>query len=335
MHVSDFDYDLPKDLIAQYPAEDRSSSRLLIYNRAKSEITHDVFRNIGKYLIKGDVLVLNDTRVIPCKIEGRKKTGGKVEILIFERVSENTYRCLVRNAGKSKRVEVSVEDMEVILEKEDSQWFLRFEDGEDRIRRLLSYGKPPLPPYIKRPATRSDLERYQTVFARVNGSIAAPTAGLHFTEALLEELKEKGVEILFITLHVGIGTFFPVKAEKVEDHRMEREFYRVDSEVSERIRYAKSQKRRVIACGTTVVRTLETVFSSPDAPLEGYTDLFIYPGYDFKVVDGLITNFHLPKSTPLILVSAFVGWENLLKCYREAIEKRYRFLSYGDAMLIL
>lgn len=335
MEIDHFDYYLPKELIAQYPKEDRSSSRLLVVKRKDSIIHHDIFKNLGNYLETGDVLVLNDTKVIPARLEARKRTGGKVEILVCSKTDENRFQCLVRNAGNGKEIEIKIGDYEATLRKDGKEWFLCVKDEREFLERLFRYGKPPLPPYIRRPPEEKDFERYQTVYARVDGSIAAPTAGLHFTEELIEDLKRIGVEVLFITLHVGVGTFLPVKTKRVEDHRMEKEYYRMEKEVLEKIETAKREGRRILACGTTVVRTLETVFSHDDRPLSGYTDLFIYPGYRFKVVDGLITNFHLPKSTPLLLVSAFIGWENLLKCYREAIEEGYRFYSYGDAMLIL
>jgi S-adenosylmethionine:tRNA ribosyltransferase-isomerase len=335
MNLEDFSYDLPSHLIAQYPVKERTDSRLLVFNRGEGTIHHDYFRNIGHYLLRGDVLVLNNTKVIPARMEGKKLTGGKIEILLLERKDERTFLSLVRNAGKKTALHVEIGDVRVSLSKQNGQWLLILPHGERDFQKLLSYGKPPLPPYIKREVEDLDFERYQTVYAKVEGSVAAPTAGLHFTESLLEELEAKGVEILFITLHVGLGTFAPIKTEKIEEHKMHREQFSVDREVFERLYRAKKEKRRIIACGTSTVRTLETIFSEKEKRLAGYTELFIYPGYKFSAIDALITNFHLPKSTPLVLVSAFAGKENILRCYREAIKNGYRFFSYGDAMLIL
>ncbi|MCX7856812.1 MAG: tRNA preQ1(34) S-adenosylmethionine ribosyltransferase-isomerase QueA [Deltaproteobacteria bacterium] len=335
MDIKEFDYDLPTDLVAQYPKEDRASSKLLVFFRQEGSTHHDFFRNIGSYLRKGDVLVLNNTKVIPARLDGKKSTGGKVEILLVERKDAHNFICLVRNSGKKESLDVTIGDVRASLKKEEKSWILHLPMGNKDFERIIGYGKIPLPPYIKRKVEDSDFERYQTVYAKVEGSIAAPTAGLHFTKELLKELEEKGVEILFITLHVGIGTFLPVKSEKVEEHTMHREYFSMEKMVLEKIELAKRENRRVIACGTSTVRTLETVFSEGERRLSGYTELFIYPGYKFSVVDGLITNFHLPKSTPLILVCAFAGKENIFRCYREAIEKNYRFYSYGDAMLIL
>lgn len=335
MDIGQFDFQLPYHLIAQYPKEDRSSSRLLIFSRSDLSIKHDFFKNLGNYLKPGDVLVLNNTKVIPAKIEAEKLTGGKIEILLTEKRDKSKVACLVKKAGKKKRIEAKIGELKVVLIKENGTWLLDLGEYEGKLDRILAYGKPPLPPYIKRKVEESDFERYQTVYAKVEGSIAAPTAGFHFTHDLLKNLETMGVEVLFITLHLGIGTFLPVRSKNVEDHKMHSEYFSVEKETYERIEKAKKENRRIIACGTSTVRTLETVFSSEKRVLSGYTDLFIYPGYRFSVVDGLITNFHLPRSTPLLLVSAFAGIENVFRCYREAIEKEYRFYTYGDAMLIL
>lgn len=335
MELDEFDYQLPKSLIAQYPREDRASSRLLIFIRKEGRIIHDRFRNIPNYFRPGDVLVLNNTKVIPAKFEAKKVTGGRLDILLTGRVDERTFTCLVRNAGKKTELSAKIGETEVILKREGQEWYLYLPGGEADFQKILGQGKMPLPPYIKRPVTDVDFERYQTVYAKVEGSVAAPTAGFHFTQEILEELEKKGVLILYITLHIGMGTFLPVKTRRVEDHRMHREYFSMDESVYESLLRAKEEKRRIIACGTSTVRTLETVFTAKERVLAGYTELFIYPGYRFTVCDALITNFHLPKSTPLILVCAFAGKENVLRCYRQAIEEGYRFYSYGDSMLIL
>lgn len=335
MDIKEFDYELPEDLIAQYPPEERTLSRILVFFREDSSIHHDFFYNIGRYLKPGDVLVLNNTKVIPAKIEAKKLTGGKIEILLLERKDQFTFTCLVKKAGKKKSFYAKIGDLKVHLQRENGNWILNLSECSEDSDKIFKYGKPPLPPYIKREVQDQDFERYQTVYAKVEGSIAAPTAGLHFTETLLSELKKMGVEILFVTLHVGIGTFLPIRTQKVEEHRMHKEYFSVEPPVYEKILNAKREERRIIACGTSTVRTLETVFQMEGKMLNGYTDLFIYPGFRFKVISGLLTNFHLPKSTPLLLVCAFAGKENIFRCYREAIEKRYRFFSYGDAMLIL
>lgn len=337
MKTEEFDYHLPEELIAQTPAERRDSSRLLILDRAHKTITHGLFSDIVNYIHPGDALVINNTRVIKARLLGRRRTGGRVEVLLLNPVGRDTWECLVRPGNKMPPGEqVFVGDMVGRIEAKTSyggrlikwQYQGRWEDVLER------YGEIPLPPYIKTPL--KDPERYQTVYAEVPGSAAAPTAGLHFTPSLLETLKSKGVEIVPVTLNVGLGTFRPVKAKYVEEHKMHSEHYEVSEEAAETINRCRESDHRVFAVGTTVVRVLETVGKGGKIVAgKGSTDLFIYPGYQFKAVDCLITNFHLPKSTLLMLVSAFAGKQFVMEAYQEAIKHRYRFFSFGDAMLIL
>ncbi|OPY80977.1 MAG: S-adenosylmethionine:tRNA ribosyltransferase-isomerase [Syntrophorhabdus sp. PtaU1.Bin153] len=338
LNIEDFDYDLPKALIAQYPEEDREASRLLVFNRAEETIAHRSFRDIIEYLNKGDVLVLNDSKVLPARLRGRKDTGGAVDILLVERINEARWLCLAKGIKAGARDQkVSVGPIEAQLTKGEDYWVIDFRHDGDVTDIMRQYGRMPLPPYIKRKDGNGtiDDERYQTVYAEMFGSIAAPTAGFHFSEDLLEAIKRKGVQVVKITLHIGVGTFFLIKKRNVQDHHMYGEYYHITPEAKSFIRKAKDEGRRIIACGTSAVRTLETVYSENDKPLAGKTDLFVYPGYRFKMVDAMITNFHLPRSTPLLLVSALAGFDRIRKCYKEAMEKGYRFYSYGDAMLIL
>lgn len=342
MKVTDFDYYLPPELIAQDPLQDRSASRLLVLDKEKGIATHGQFRDVGQYLRPGDCLVINNTRVIPARLLGIKKdTGASVELLLLKRLKEqeNSWEALVKPGKKCREGAVlSFGDgllMGRIIEVlPDGNRVVQFRfDGifEEVLDRL---GQMPLPPYITH--RLQDKNRYQTVYAKVNGSAAAPTAGLHFTEALLEEIKKQGVEIAEITLHVGLGTFRPVKADVVEEHHMHSEYYEVSPEAAEKINRTRKQGGRVIAVGTTSCRTLESAAGEYGLlPGSGWTDIFIYPGYDFKLVDGLITNFHLPKSTLMMLVSALAGREHIMAAYGEAIREGYRFFSFGDAMLII
>ena len=340
MNVSDFDYDLPEELIAQDPLADRSSSRLLVLDKRSGDIHHRVFRDIVEELKDGDVLVLNNTRVIPARLYGKKAgTGAVIEVLLLNRKQDNTWEVLVR-PGKKAREGAVIEFGDGLLKGEivgileEGNRLIRFTyEGifEEILDRL---GEMPLPPYIRHKL--QDKERYQTVYAKYDGSAAAPTAGLHFTKELLEEIKQKGVQVAEVTLHVGLGTFRPVKADTVEAHHMHTEHYIIDEATARTINAAKTEGRRVISVGTTSLRTLESA-AGEDGLLkagEGDTDIFIYPGYRFKVIDALITNFHLPKSTLVMLVSALAGRDNIMKAYREAIEQRYRFFSFGDAMFI-
>lgn len=336
---SDYYYNLPEELIAQTPAEPRDSSRLLIYHRENGEIEHKIFRDVVDYFRKGDVLVVNRTRVLPARLFAHTQNGGRVEVLLLKRLRLDEWEVLVRPGKKCKiGVRLSVNDelsLEVTGVTPSGERHVRFfYEGafEDVLSRA---GSMPLPPYIHEKLKNP--ERYQTVYSRENGSAAAPTAGLHFTPALLGQLREKGVEIAEVLLHVGLGTFRPVKEENILDHKMHSEYYEVSEEAAETVNRAKREGRRIIAVGTTSVRTLETVADENGLlrPCKGNTEIFIYPPYRFKCLDGLITNFHLPESTLLMLVSAFVSREEVLRVYREAVEKKYRFFSFGDACLFL
>ncbi len=343
MNVSDFDYELPPELIAQDPLADRSSSRLLILDRETGAITHRIFRDITDELHPGDCLVINNTKVIPARLLGvRKETGAAVELLLLKRIEdrENTWETLVR-PGKKCREGAVLSFGDGLLEAEitevlpDGNRLVRFTfDGifEEILDRL---GQMPLPPYITHHL--EDKNRYQTVYAKYDGSAAAPTAGLHFTQELLAQIRKKGVSVAEITLHVGLGTFRPVKVDTVEEHHMHSEYYEVNAEAAALINRAKKDGHRVIAVGTTSCRTLESAAGKDGLlePCSGWTEIFIYPGYSFKIVDALITNFHLPKSTLMMLVSALAGRENIMKAYGEAIKERYRFFSFGDAMFII
>lgn len=340
MKRQDFYYELPEELIAQDPLEDRSSSRLLVLDRQSGAVSHHTFREILDYLNEGDCLVINDTKVIPARLIGSKeKTGAKIEVLLLKRKENNTWETLVK-PGKKAKVGVRISFGEGLLTgevvgiAEEGNRLIRFSyEGifEEILDRL---GQMPLPPYITHQL--KDKNRYQTVYAKHTGSAAAPTAGLHFTPELLKELEGKGVEIARVTLHVGLGTFRPVKADEITDHHMHSEFYRIDAEAAEKINCAKAAGRRVICVGTTSCRTIESAADETGRLEEksGWTEIFIYPGYQFRVLDGLITNFHLPESTLIMLVSALAGRENVLAAYEEAVKERYRFFSFGDAMLI-
>ncbi|MCL4516930.1 MAG: tRNA preQ1(34) S-adenosylmethionine ribosyltransferase-isomerase QueA [Firmicutes bacterium] len=357
MRLDDFDYDLPQSLIAQTPCEPRDAARLLVLSRAGGRLAHRRFRDLTEYLAPGDVLVLNDTRVIPARLYGaRRREGGpdaggggdssagvpeiKVEVLLLKRLADKSWETLVRPGRRLKAGDAIVfgggELLAHVADKTEAGGrVLEFEyEGvfEEILHRL---GQMPLPPYITAPL--KDQERYQTVYSRYEGSAAAPTAGLHFTPGLLEEIAGRGVKIVYLTLHVGLGTFRPVQAEEIEEHQMHSEFYTVAAAAAAAINAARRAGKRVFAVGTTAIRTLETVAADTGeiAPGSGWTSIFIYPGYRFKAVDALITNFHLPKSTLLMLVSAFTGRELILAAYREAIARGYRFFSFGDAMLIL
>ncbi|MDD4798958.1 MAG: tRNA preQ1(34) S-adenosylmethionine ribosyltransferase-isomerase QueA [Clostridia bacterium] len=340
MEVKDFDYDLPEELIAQEPLYPRDASRLLYLQRSGGQITHTVFNKLGAYLQKGDLLVLNDTKVLPARIYAHKPTGAQIELLLLQQVGLNQWQTLVKPGKKAQIGSKLLFDLpditaEIIDYSDEGSRIIRFAYQGDFFKLLEMLGEMPLPPYIKKKL--EDQGRYQPVYARERGSAAAPTAGLHFTEELLERLAEQGIANTRLLLHVGLGTFRPVKAEKVEDHHMHAEFYRLTEEVAEKINKTKRDGGRIIAVGTTSCRTLETL-AKDDGTVEageGYTRKFIYPGYQFKLIDGLITNFHLPKSTLLMLVSAFAGRENVLAAYQEAINQRYRFFSFGDAMLII
>ncbi|HIP97663.1 MAG TPA: tRNA preQ1(34) S-adenosylmethionine ribosyltransferase-isomerase QueA [Anaerolineae bacterium] len=340
MKTADFDYELPSELIAQTPIEPRDASRLLVLDRASGQLAHRIFRDIGEHLRPGDLLVANESRVIPARLHARKvPTGGKVELLLVAKRDERTWEVLVKGRKLVPGHRLAIGDGErrvvgqVLEITEAGGRLIAFERPIEPL--LDELGIVPLPPYIHTPLTNA--ERYQTVYARREGSVAAPTAGLHFTPELLSRLQETGVHLAFITLDIGLDTFRPVREDQVEDHVIHTERCQLDPQVAQQINKAKQEGRRVIAVGTTTVRVLETaaVESGVVQPFTGPTDLFIYPGFQFRVVDALITNFHLPRSTLLMLVCAFAGRELIFKAYREAVRERYRFYSFGDAMLIL
>lgn len=338
---SDFYYDLPEELIAQTPVEPRNASRLMCVDRQSGDITHDHFYNLCKHLKKGDLLVMNDSRVLPARLYGEKEgTGSFIEFLLLEQKGDKLWEILVRPGKKAKpgtrfsfgNGRLKAEILETV---EGGNRIAKFECEGNFFTALEDIGQMPLPPYITKKL--EDKERYQTVYSHELGSAAAPTAGLHFTNEMLDDLRAKGINTAFVTLHVGLGTFRPVKEDEVLKHKMHSEHYHLPKETAELIKKTKAEGGRVIAVGTTSCRTLESVgtfFEDMDEH-EGYTDIFIYPGYKFKVIDGLITNFHLPESTLIMLVSAFMGYDNTMNAYKTAVEDKYRFFSFGDAMLIL
>lgn len=339
LSLSDFDFDLPEPLIAQTPSVRRDCSRLLVVNRSSGSSAHCIFSDIERHLVPGDLLVLNNTKVFPCRLTAKKPGGGRAEIFLLSEKGVNLWEALVKGGvAQGKRVSLaSGIEAEVTAQGTDNIRTVRFHGISDIRAALRGIGKTPLPPYIKREADATDGERYQTVYAEQEGAVAAPTAGLHFTTELLRRLEKKGVELVKVTLHVGPGTFQPVRVEMIADHRMQPEHYSITADAADRINRAKADGRRVIAVGTTSVRTLETSAAGGNriASGNGCSELFIYPGFRFTMTDAILTNFHLPKSTLLMLVSAFAGRERMLSAYRTAIEEQYRFYSYGDAMLIL
>jgi S-adenosylmethionine:tRNA ribosyltransferase-isomerase len=336
MKLSDFDYHLPKELIAKYPAQPRDSCRLMVLNRKDKTIEHRIFRDVIDYLKPGDTLVLNNTKVIPARLIGKKeKTNANIEVFLLRPIEDNIWEALIKNVRrlkKNQKIIISDDFYVEFLSKDDEKAIVKIH-SKDIKSDLEKYGHVPLPPYIEREDEEKDKDYYQTVFAEKEGSVASPTAGLHFTKELLEKIKEKGVNIAYITLHVGLGTFKPVKTEDITKHKMHEEYFTIPKETLEMIKKTKENKKSVVAVGTTVVRALETY--GKFGKTEGFTDIFIYPPYEFKIVDKLITNFHLPKSTLLMLVSAFADRDFILRAYNEAVKEKYRFFSYGDAMLIV
>ncbi|MBA7602548.1 S-adenosylmethionine:tRNA ribosyltransferase-isomerase [subsurface metagenome] len=342
MKLEEFDYYLPSGFIAQKPIKPRDHSRLMVLNRPRKKIQHKIFKDIKDYLKKGDLLVLNNTKVLPARLCGfKERTKGRVEVLLLKSIKDRCWEVLVR-PGKIVRSGVKIifePELEGIVEGKNEKkgsYFIQF-NFEGNFKEILNkIGQMPTPPYIKEELkTGND---YQTVYAVHDGSIAAPTAGLHFTKSLLKELTQKGIEIVYLTLHVGRGTFEPIRASKVEEYKMDSEFYFISSDVAKKINQARSEKRRIISVGTTTTRTLESAFDfDQDGIVSGsnWSDIFIYPGYKFEVVDVLITNFHLPQSTPLMLAAAFAGKDFLFKAYQEATKENYRFYSFGDAMMII
>lgn len=344
--LSDYTYDLPKELIAQQPAENREDARLLILHRSTGKIEHRIFHEITEYLYPGDLLVLNDTKVIPALVTGHRISGAFLELLLTEEMGENQWKALIKSNARLKKGEViyvgnTTISAKLINKAEDGSWLIKFDKNYDIKDILTQIGKMPLPPYIKRNNNKGsfssfDQGRYQTVFAQKEGAIAAPTAGLHFSQNTLEEIKKHGVDIGFVTLHTGMGTFLPIKTDDIQKHHMHKEYYECPGEIIQKIEKTKEHKNRVIAVGSTSCRVLESVAMNNQIPqISGWTNLFIYPPYNFKYVDVLLTNFHLPKTTLLVLVCAFAGRENILNAYEIAKNKGYRFFSYGDCMMII
>ncbi|EOU1739255.1 TPA: tRNA preQ1(34) S-adenosylmethionine ribosyltransferase-isomerase QueA [Clostridium perfringens] len=340
MKVSDFYFELPEELIAQYPLEKRDSSRLMVLDKKTGEIEHRKFHDILEYLNEGDTLVLNNTRVLPARLIGEKEeTGGKIEFLLLKRIEGDKWECLAKPGRKAKVGTVFTfgeGKLKAIVREigEEGNRIIEFKYDGIFEQVLDELGQMPLPPYIHEKL--EDKERYQTVYSKEKGSAAAPTAGLHFTEELLKEIKDKGVNIAYLTLHVGLGTFRPVKVDDVNNHVMHSEYYHLDKENAELINKTKEAGKRVIAVGTTSSRTLETIGDENGRVREqsGWTDIFIYPGYKFKIVDNLITNFHLPESTLIMLVSALASQDNIMNAYNTAVKEKYRFFSFGDSMFI-
>ncbi|WP_445496536.1 tRNA preQ1(34) S-adenosylmethionine ribosyltransferase-isomerase QueA [Photorhabdus sp. SF281] len=343
MRVSDFTFELPDEMIAHYPQPQRSGCRLLSLDGETGALTHGVFTDVLDKLNTGDLLVFNNTRVIPARIFGRKATGGKLEVLV-ERVLDDKRVLAHVRASKAPKAgaELLLGDSEnvkaTMMARHDSLFEIRFDDQRDVLSILDDVGHMPLPPYIARPDEEADRELYQTVYSERPGAVAAPTAGLHFDEPLLEALREKGVEMVFVTLHVGAGTFQPVRVETIEDHIMHAEYAEVPQDVVDAVLACKARGNKVVAVGTTSVRSLESAAKACQngliAPFFNDTQIFIYPGFEYQVVDALITNFHLPESTLIMLVSAFAGYKNTMSAYKEAVAEKYRFFSYGDAMFI-
>lgn len=355
MKLADYDYELPEDLIAQFPLQQRDASRLMVVDRRSGRLHHTRFAQIGAFLPQSALLVLNNTKVIPARLTGQKiPTGAKIEFLLLDQKDENVWEVLVKPGKRvSTGTRVAFGDGllrgKVLAQTESGSRLVRFSYDGDFYVALAAVGSVPLPPYIKRTPTPIDSERYQCVYAESEGAVAAPTAGLHFTPELFARLKRAGIETVELTLHVGLGTFQPVKVTEVEAHKMHAEYFEISHQTAARLNHAMEQGEKIVAVGTTSVRALETATSAGEdildgrdtdatstvLPYQGYTDIFIYPGYRFRAIDALITNFHLPKSTLLMLVSAFAGHELIHKAYQEAIKQKYRFYSYGDAMLIL
>lgn len=341
MKTSDFYYDLPESLIAQTPIEPRDNSRMLVLDRKSGEIEHKHFYDIIDYLNENDCLIVNDSRVLPARIFGKKKeTGGQVEFLLLKQIENNKWETLVKPGKKARENAQFIfgeNDMECTVTEvlEDGNRVVEFRSEENFFAVLDKLGQMPLPPYITEKL--KDKERYQTVYSNETGSAAAPTAGLHFTKELMKKIEDKGIKIGRVTLHVGLGTFRPVKVDDVTKHKMHSEHYDVPKETAQLIKETKEKGGRVIAVGTTSCRTLESVALKYGSvvPCDGWTDIFIYPPYDFKVLDGLVTNFHLPESTLIMLVSAFAGYDNVMNAYKTAVDEKYRFFSFGDAMLIV
>ncbi len=340
LNKKSYHYDLPEELVAQYPLENRSSSRLLVLDRSNGHVNHDNFKNIVDYFKAGDVLVVNATKVIPARLIGEKETGAKIEVFLLNHIEKDKWKCLVKPGKRCKiGTEILFSDTfkaTVIDNADEGARVVEFAYEGNFWEALSDIGHIPLPPYIKREAEKSDSRTYQTIYAKIKGSVAAPTAGLHFDDSIIEALRLKGVIITEVILHVGLGTFRPVKTDNIEEHKMHSEFCYISKETAEIVNRAKDEHRRVITVGTTSTRTLES-FVKDDRLEHGekWTSIFIYPGKQLKIIDGLITNFHMPESTLLMMISAFAGYDNVMNAYKEAVAEKYRFFSYGDAMLII
>lgn len=348
MRLEDFNYNLPKELIAQVPSPKRDECRLMVLDKEKHTIEHKHFYDILDYLQPGDCLVVNDSRVIPARLFGiKEKTGAHIELLLIKRLKGDKWESLVKPGKRLKEGDTVILDDKKLFkahihgyrDRENGTRIIEFEYEGIFMERLEEIGSMPLPPYIERSVEDEDKERYQTVYSRIEGSVAAPTAGLHFTDELLKKVQVRGIELAYVTLHVGIGTFRPVKVDNIEDHKMHFEEYTISPEAAEVINKAKSEGRRIISVGTTSTRTLESAAKNIDGIWQvesghSSTGIFIYPGYEYKIIDGLITNFHLPKSTLIMLVSALYDREHIMAAYEEAVEEKYKFFSYGDAMFI-
>lgn len=350
MRLDDFDYELPEELIAQHPSAERGASRMIVIDRGRDEVRETRFANFPRYLREGDILVVNDTKVIPARLIGRKETGAAIEVFLTRRLEPRRWFALIRPSRRIRpgdRVLIGSAGHTVAVEEErgGGEWTVALPDGVDEWRFIERFGRVPLPPYIRREPGESDRFRYQTVYARVDGSVAAPTAGLHFTDELLQALSRRGITVMPLTLHIGPGTFRPLERERVEENTLEPEYFSVRTAFLDEIRAARAQGRRVVAVGTTVTRALEAAFAGAvteggvrkidgEERLAGWTDLFIRPGWRFRAVDALVTNLHLPRSSLLVLVAAFAGRERILGAYRWAAARRFRFYSYGDVMFI-
>ena len=344
MQLEEFNYELPENLIAQVPSEKREMSKMMVLDKINKTIEHRHFCNITDYLNENDFLVLNNTKVIPARLYAKKDTGALIEIFLVREIKKDIWLSLIKPSKRVKTgmvLEISNELKVEILEKDDDKWFVKLLYNGNIFEILDKVGNIPLPPYIERKMTSEeyknlDFERYQTVYAEKAGAVAAPTAGLHFTKEILNKLEQQGTKHCFITLNVGLGTFKPVKCENILEHKMDSETFEITEKAAKMIKEAKEQGKNIVAVGTTSVRTLETVMNKYGKiiPVQDHSELFIYPGYEFKIVDKLITNFHLPKSTLLMLVSALAGKDYIFKAYNEAIKNQYRFYSYGDCMLI-
>ena len=338
MQLEDFNFELPDELIARYPCAERDESRMLVYNRSSAQLEHKSFKDIVGYFQAGDILVRNQTKVLPARFYIKNKFDTEIEILILKNIKDHIWTALAKPAKRLKkdRTTYYIQDKEIEVYRDEEEIYVDFLNQENYEYIIQNLSEMPIPPYFKRSAEDLDKERYQTVYAQEqdNGySVAAPTAGLHFTDEIFAELKAKGVEVLDLTLHVGLGTFLPVKTENIQDHKMHSEYYEVKEKVWQKIQTAKANKKKIFAVGSTSVRTLESVAQT--AELCGETDIYIYPGFEFKVIDAMLTNFHLPKSSLIMMISAFLGLDEVKKVYKQAIENHYRFYSYGDSCLFL